>query len=48
MESSAKGLAELHPGFVKVVRKETKGAWGGGERVDVQIQWKKAWESSRG
>jgi hypothetical protein len=48
MESSAKGLAELHPGFVKVVRKATKGAWGGGERVDVQIQWKKAYESSKG
>jgi len=39
-------LAELHPGFVKVVQKETKTAWGGGVRTDVQMQWKKAYESS--
>lgn len=50
MESSARRLHELHPEFVKVVNKETKTAWGGGERVDVQIQWKKAFctrESAR-
>jgi len=35
-------LAEMHPGFVKVVQKETKGAWGGGTRTDVNIYWKKA------
>jgi len=35
-------LAELHPGLVKVVTKETKGAWGGGTRTDVVVQWKKA------
>ena len=35
-------LAELFPDFVKTVRKKTKGAWGGQERTDVIIQWKKA------
>jgi hypothetical protein len=35
-------LAELFPDFVTVVDKETKGAWGGGTRKDVRIQWKKA------
>lgn len=38
----AHGLARLHPGFVKVVEKTTKGAWGGGTRTDVQVAWKKA------
>lgn len=46
MTEDAERLAQLHPGFVKVVRKFTKGAWGGGERVDVQMAWKKAYESS--
>lgn len=46
MDDSARKLAELHPGFVKVVQKTTKGAWGGGVRTDVQIQWKKAYDSS--
>jgi hypothetical protein len=36
-------LAALHPDVVKVVQKETKGAWGGGTRTDVNIQWKKAY-----
>ena len=36
-------LAVLHPGVVKVVLKETKGAWGGGTRTDVNVQWKKAY-----
>lgn len=40
-------LAALHPGFVSVVEKETKGAWGGNRRLDVVVQWKKAYESSR-
>lgn len=40
-------LAELFPKFVKVVKKETKGSWGGGERTDVRIQWKKAYEHGR-
>lgn len=45
MEMHAKNcheLARLHPGFVKVVKKTTKTAWGGGERTDVIIQWKRA------
>ena len=40
-------LAKLHSPFVKVVEKETKGAWGGGKRLDVMVQWKKAYESSQ-
>ena len=39
---SAHQLAKLHPGFVAVVRKMTKTAWGGKTRTDVTIQWKKA------
>lgn len=39
---AANGLHELHKPFVKVVKKKTKTAWGGGERTDVIIQWKKA------
>jgi hypothetical protein len=42
MARSAELLRKLHPDYVKVVTKETKSAWGGGERVDVQISWKKA------
>ena len=42
MEKSANDLAALHPGLVRVVQKETKGAWGGGTRTDVVISWKKA------
>jgi len=40
-------LAALHPEFVKVVNKKTKGAWKdfGGKVVDVRIKWKKAFES---
>jgi hypothetical protein len=45
--NAARMLADLHPGFVKVVRKKTKTSWGGEERTDVTIQWKKAYESSR-
>lgn len=40
-------LAELHHPFVKVVEKETKGAWGGQPRLDVAVQWKKAFASSQ-
>lgn len=47
MDGTARALADLHPGFVKVVQKVTKGAWGGGTRTDVNIQWKKAYESSQ-
>lgn len=41
-DSNARTLAKLHPGFVKVVTKATKTAWGGGERTDVVVQWKQA------
>lgn len=46
LSRAANLLAERHPGFVKVVEKTTKGAWGGGTRTDVQIAWKKAFLSS--
>lgn len=41
---AANKLHELHKPFVKVVKKTTKTAWGGGERTDVVIQWKKAYK----
>lgn len=46
-ERSANMLRKLHPKFVKVVKKKTKGAWNGQERTDVMVQWKKAYESNR-
>lgn len=46
MSEDAMNLHNLHPDFVKVVTKTTKGAWGGGARIDVNIQWKRAFESS--
>lgn len=46
MSEDAENLRALHPDFVKIVEKKTKGAWGGGVRVDVQIAWKKAYESA--
>lgn len=46
LAESARKLAALHAPFVKLVEKETKGSWGGGTRLDVQVQWKKAYESS--
>ena len=42
MEKTAHTLAALHPGFVKVVEKETKSSWGGKKRTDVTVYWKKA------
>lgn len=47
MEQDAHRLAELHPGFVKVVKKQTKTSWNGLERTDVIVQWKKAYASSQ-
>jgi len=46
---AAHDLARLHPGFVKIVEKETKTAWKdfGGKRTDVIVYWKKAFESSQ-
>lgn len=44
--ASVRKLAEIHAPFVRVVEKQTKGAWQGQERLDVVISWKKAFESS--
>lgn len=45
LKEQAELLKELHPKYVTVVTKKTKSDWGvGGERVDVRIQWKKAYE----
>lgn len=38
-------FAALHPAFVKIVDKQTKGAWGGQARKDVIIQWRKAYDA---
>ena len=45
-DAEARKLAWLHPGFVKVVQKTTKGAWGGGTRTDVTVAWKQARKSA--
>lgn len=45
--SAARRLAELHPEYVKVVTKQTKTSWGGQERQDVIVQWKKAYAAGR-
>lgn len=42
----AEGLAKLHPGYVRLVTKQTKTAWGGQERKDVQVSWKKAYDDA--
>ena len=44
---NARKLGELHAPFVKIVEKQTKGAWGGQARLDVMVFWKKAYESSK-
>jgi len=41
-EADAKELKRLHPSYVKLVTKKTKTAWGWGERLDCQMQWKQA------
>lgn len=43
LAENARKLAELHAPFVKVVEKQTKGAWGGATRLDVVVAWKKAY-----
>lgn len=43
---SAEGLYSFHKEYVKLVEKETKGSWGGGKRLDVTVQWKKAYLSN--
>lgn len=42
---AAKHLQQLHPRFVRIVEKES-GNWGGA-RLDVNVSWKKAYESSQ-
>lgn len=39
---SVKRLAKIHAPHVRVVEKQTKGAWQGQARLDVVISWKKA------
>lgn len=46
LETAAKGLAALWPKYVQLVRKTTKTSWGGGERVDVRVQWKRCYEDA--
>jgi hypothetical protein len=45
---AAARLAELHPGFVRVVQKESANWDGMNRRMDVTVYWKKAYESSGG
>lgn len=43
---SVKKLAKIHYPYVRVVEKQTKGAWQGQARLDCVISWKKAYEDS--
>lgn len=45
-DSASRKLAELHPGIVKVVEKETKNGWWGGKRTDTVVQWREAYKRS--
>jgi hypothetical protein len=45
--ADAERLHDNHPQFVKLVTKTTKFAWGGQDRTDVRIQWKKALNADR-
>lgn len=40
---AAELLRAKYPDFVRLVTKKTKVAWGGAERTDVIVQWKKAY-----
>lgn len=44
--AEAAKLAARHTGFVRVVQKDTKTAWGGRTRTDVVVYWKRARESA--
>ena len=46
---AANGLAELHRPHVKTVEREVKSNWGEGfnKRLDVQVQWQKAYEEGK-
>jgi hypothetical protein len=46
-DSASRRLAELHPGIVKVVQKETKNGWWGGTRTDTVVQWKQAYKNAK-
>lgn len=47
LANEAYELERLHPGFVTAKEKRTKSDWGvGGVRMDVTVQWKKAYASS--
>ncbi len=45
LKEAAELLAKLHPGIVTAVKKDTK-LWGG-ERWNVKVMWKKAYEMSK-
>lgn len=47
MEDGAVALASLHPDYVKIVVKTPISSWGGNPRVDVNIQWLKAYEEGK-
>lgn len=47
LATSAEWLHSRHPDFVTLVKKFTKSSWGGNERTDVRIAWKKAYEYGR-
>lgn len=47
LREGAERLAQLHTDYVKVVEKNPKKAWGGQPRVDVNIQWLKAYEDGK-
>ncbi len=44
---AARELATAFPDYVTLVKKRTKTAWGGKERTDVRIQWKRAYADGR-
>lgn len=49
-DAAAHGLAELHPGLVRVTEKKSKSGWRGGleTRTDVVVSWAKAYEEGTG
>ncbi len=47
MKWSSGQLAKLHSSYVQVTRVFTRGSFGGGERTDVRIQWKYAYDEGR-